>query len=180
MGVYAFGDNEVRVPADGEWWIAPTATVLGKVTLGSGASVWYGAVLRGDFDKIVIGARTNVQDLCVLHTNMGEPLHIGDGVTVGHKVMLHGCTIGDNTLVGINSVVLDRVTVGKNCVIGACSLLPPGKTYPDNSLILGTPARVIREVTPRDLELNQELAKVYYENWQRHKKILSPQKMEGQ
>jgi carbonic anhydrase/acetyltransferase-like protein (isoleucine patch superfamily) len=165
----------VSLPENGDWWIAPSAVVLGKVTLGAGSSVWYGAVLRGDFDKIVIGERTNIQDLCVLHTNLGEPLHIGTGVTVGHKAMLHGCTIGDNSLVGINSVILDRVVVGRNCLIGAGALLTPGKEFPDNSLIIGSPARVARQVTEKDLDMNRTLAQTYYENWQRHREMLAPQ-----
>ena len=134
-----------QAPAlDAECWIAPDAVLIGKVRVEAGASVWFGAVLRGDNETILVGARTNIQDLSVLHTDPGFPLTIGQGCTVGHRAILHGCTIGENTLVGMGAIVLNGAVVGRNCLIGAGALIAEGKTIPDNSLVLGMPGKVVR------------------------------------
>jgi carbonic anhydrase/acetyltransferase-like protein (isoleucine patch superfamily) len=127
-------------------WVADNATVIGDVIMGDNASVWFGSVVRGDTDTIRIGANTNIQDLSVLHADLGVPLTIGDNVTVGHQVMLHGCTIGDNTLIGIQAVVLNNARIGRNCIVGAGAVVTEGKEFPDNSLIVGAPAKVIRQL----------------------------------
>src|SRR5271154_5599091 len=134
MTVYDLGAANPRLPPRGEYWIAPNAMVIGNVTLKKNASIWFGAVLRGDNDPIVVGENSNVQDGSVLHTDLGSPLIIGDNVTIGHMVMLHGCTIGDNSLIGIGAVVLNGATIGRNCLIGARALITEGKAIPDNSL----------------------------------------------
>src|ERR1700760_320070 len=144
MPAYSLGNAHPEFPESGEYWIAPNATVIGRVTLKRNASVWFGAVLRGDNEPIVVGEESNVQDGCVLHTDAGTPLTIGKAVTVGHLAMLHGCTIGDNSLIGIGAVVLNGARIGKNCLIGAKALIPEGKEIPDGSLVVGAPGRVIR------------------------------------
>ncbi|MBZ2189558.1 gamma carbonic anhydrase family protein [Alcanivorax sp. JB21] len=143
--IYRIGSRALELKGE-HYWIAPNATVIGSVVLGNNASIWFNAVLRADNDTITIGDDTNIQDGAVLHVDPGVPLTIGKGVTVGHKVMLHGCTIGDNTLIGINAVVLNRVKIGNNCIIGANSLVPEGMEIPDNSLVMGSPAKVVKEI----------------------------------
>ena len=143
--------EERRVVCRGEHYIAPNATVIGSVILEHNASVWFNAVIRGDNDEIVIGEGSNIQDGAVLHTDPGVRLIVGKGVTVGHMVMLHGCEIGDNTLVGIKSVILNNVKIGRNCIIGANSLITEGKEIPDNSLVMGSPGKVVREINEKDL-----------------------------
>jgi carbonic anhydrase/acetyltransferase-like protein (isoleucine patch superfamily) len=141
-------------------FVAPGATVVGDVELGAEASVWFGAVLRGDVEKLTVGARSNVQDNSVLHADPGAPLVLGDDVTVGHMVMLHGCRVGNNSLVGIGAVVMNHARIGANCIVGAKSLVTEGKSYPDGVLIIGAPARVIRELTPAEIEgLKQSAAR---------------------
>ena len=169
MTVYALGDVAPQLPADGDFWIAPGATVIGNVRLLPGASVWFGATIRGDNDPITIGLGSNVQDGSVLHTDPGAPLTIGTNVTVGHLVMLHGCTIGDNTLVGIGSVILNRARIGKNCLIGANSFIGEGKEIPDNSVVMGAPGRVVRQVDEGMAEVLKHSALHYVENWKRYK-----------
>jgi len=148
-------------------WIAPGAQVIGKVRLCDQASVWFGAVLRGDTDWLTIGEGSNVQDGSVLHTDPGLELRIGADVTIGHMVMLHGCEIGDNTLIGIGSVILNRVKIGKNCLIGARSFIPEGKVIPDNSFVLGSPAQVVKPVSDAHIAMIKGSAAVYRRNWQR-------------
>ena len=131
----------------GEYWIADNATVIGSVILGDKASIWFNAVLRADTDSITVGDETNIQDGAVLHVDPGVPLTLGRNVTVGHKAMLHGCTVGDNTLIGINAVVLNRARIGSNCIIGANALVPEGMEIPDNSLVMGSPAKVVKELS---------------------------------
>jgi carbonic anhydrase/acetyltransferase-like protein (isoleucine patch superfamily) len=172
MNVFDLGGRSPRLPAGGEYWIAPTAAVVGDVELKRNASIWFGAVLRGDNDPIVIGENSNVQDLSVLHTDEGVPLTIGDDVTVGHKVMLHGCTIGDRSLIGIGSVVLNRAVIGSNCIVGANSLVTEGKAFADNSLIMGAPARVVRELREEERAMLQASALHYVENWRRYARDL--------
>lgn len=153
MAIYEL-DGKAPQLAEGAW-VADSAQVIGSVELGAGASVWFGTVVRGDTDTIRIGAGTNVQDLSVLHADPGVPLTIGANVTVGHQVMLHGCTIGDNSLIGIQAVVLNGAKIGRNSIVGAGSVVTEGKEFPDNSLILGAPAKVVRTL---DEEAAQKLA----------------------
>ncbi|UDF04434.1 gamma carbonic anhydrase family protein [Asticcacaulis sp. AND118] len=158
----------------GTAWIAPSATVIGNVRLGVEASVWFNAVLRADNEPMSIGARTNIQDGSVLHSDPGSPLTTGEGVTIGHKVMLHGCTVGDNSLIGINAVVLNRAVIGKNSIVGAGALVPEGKVFPDGVLLIGSPARVARELTEEQIERLRLSAAHYVWNAQRFAKGLTP------
>ena len=166
--VYDLGDLSPSLPPEGEYWIAPNAVVLGNVTLKQNASVWFGAVLRGDNDPIVVGENSNVQDGSVLHTDLGVPLIIGKGVTIGHMVMLHGCTIGDDTLVGIGSIVLNRAKIGRNCLIGANTLITEGKEIPDNSLVMGSPGKVVKTLDDAALQSIRLSALGYVANWKRY------------
>jgi len=172
MAVYNLGDVAPELPAEDEYWIAPTAAVMGNVILKKNASVWFGATLRGDNDPIVIGENSNIQDGSVLHTDAGSPLTIGRDVTVGHMVMLHGCTIGDNSLVGIGSIILNGAKIGKNCLIGANCLITEGKEIPDNSLVMGAPGKVIREVSEGQARVLTASARHYVENWKRYRREL--------
>ena len=159
----------VRVETDGDdYWIAPTAAVIGKVRLAKNASVWWGAVLRGDNELITVGENSNVQDACVLHTDPGFPLTIGANVTIGHMVMLHGCTIGDGSLVGIGSVILNGARIGRNCLIGAKTLIGEGKEIPDNSLVMGIPGKVVKSVSAEQAERIGRGTLKYVQNWQRY------------
>ena len=171
MPVYRLGDLAPRLAADA--WIAPGAQVIGDVLMGEGASVWFGALVRGDNEPITIGARSNIQDGSVLHSDPGSPLTIGIGVTVGHKVTLHGCTIGDNALIGIGSIILNRAVIGRDSIVGAGSLVPEGKTYPDGVLLLGSPARVVRELTPEQIAGLKRSAEHYVGNARRFAAELS-------
>lgn len=172
MSVYSLGDATPELPADDEYWIAPTAAVMGRVILRRNASVWWGAPLRGDNDPIEIGENSNVQDGSVLHTDTGSPLTIGANVTVGHMVMLHGCTIGDNSLVGIGSIILNGARIGKNCLIGANCLITEGKEIPDNSLVMGAPGKVVRELSEAQARAVSMGALHYVENWKRYRATL--------
>ena len=167
MTLYTLGDSKPQLPPEGEYWVAPNASVIGNVILHTNASVWFGAVLRGDNDPIVVGPDSNIQDGSVLHTDLGSPLLIGRGVTVGHQVMLHGCEIGDYSLIGIGSVILNGVKIGRNCLIGANTLIPEGKVIPDNSLVMGQPGRVVRERDPAHIAVLQMSAEHYVQNWKR-------------
>jgi carbonic anhydrase/acetyltransferase-like protein (isoleucine patch superfamily) len=166
MAIYQLGDDTPDLQPG--VWVAESAEVTGKVTLGEGASVWYGAVLRGDNDRITIGRHSNVQDGSVLHTDHGTPLTIGDNVTVGHQVVLHGCSIGDGSLIGIQSVVLNGAKIGKNCLVGAGALVTEGKEFPDGVLIVGSPAKVVRELTAEQISRLQASATHYVAQAQRH------------
>ncbi len=166
--IATLGDRSPLLEGDGHF-IADSADVIGSVRLQASSSVWFNAVLRGDNDWITIGERSNVQDGSVLHTDPGIPLTVGKGVTIGHKVMLHGCTIGDNTLVGIGSVILNGAKIGSNCVIGAKSLITEGKGFPDGCLILGSPARVVRELEPGEVAQIGLSADVYVKNAARYR-----------
>ena len=150
-------------------WVADSAQVMGNVELGEDASVWFGAVIRGDTEVIRIGQRSNIQDGSVLHADIGKPLTIGDDVTVGHKVMLHGCTIGDGSLVGIGDVVLNGARIGKGCIVGAGSLVTEGKEFPDGSMIMGSPAKVVRTLTPEQQQGLVMSAVHYVDNARRFK-----------
>ncbi|MFM7533865.1 MAG: gamma carbonic anhydrase family protein [Rubrivivax sp.] len=167
MALYALDDLGPQV--DPTAWVAEDARVIGEVTLAEQASVWYGVVIRADTAPIRIGARSNVQDNSVLHVDMGMPLVIGQDVTVGHQVMLHGCTIGDGSLIGIQAVVLNGAKIGRNCLVGAGALVTEGKEFPDGSLIMGSPAKVVRELSPEALERMRFSAAFYVRNAQRHR-----------
>ncbi|TFW15331.1 gamma carbonic anhydrase family protein [Brevundimonas intermedia] len=167
MTIYALGDSKPQLPPLGEYWVAPSASVIGNVILHANASVWFGAVLRGDNDPITVGPDSNIQDGSVLHTDMGSPLTLGRGVTVGHKAMLHGCEVGDYSLIGIGAVVLNGVKIGKNCIIGANALITEGKVIPDNSLVMGQPGKVVRERDPAHIAVLQMSAEHYVQNWKR-------------
>lgn len=145
-------------------WVADSAEVIGQVELGEDVGIWFGVVVRGDTAPIIIGARTNIQDLSVLHADVGQPLTIGTGVTVGHKAMLHGCTIGDDSLIGIGAVVLNGARIGKGCLVGAGALVTEGKEFPDGSMIIGSPARMVRQLTPEQLQGLRESAENYVSN----------------
>ncbi len=145
-------------------WVAESAHVIGRVHLGAGASVWFGSVVRGDADSITIGAGSNIQDGCVLHVDPGAPLHIGEYVTVGHKAMLHGCTVGDESLVGIGAIILNGARIGRHCLVGAGALVTEGKSFADGSLIVGTPARAVRQLTAEHIEALHQGALHYVEN----------------
>ena len=147
--------------------VAPNATVLGRVELGEGASVWYGAVIRADNDVIAIGDGTNVQDGCILHTDAGLPMRIGARVTIGHAAVLHGCTIAEETLIGIGAVVLNGARIGRHCIVGARALVTEGKEIPDGSLVLGSPARVVRAVTDEEVAQILSSAEHYVEKARR-------------
>ena len=154
-------------------FIAPNATIVGTVRLRANTSIWFNAVLRGDTEWIEIGDNTSVQDGCVLHADPGFPLRIGQGVTVGHNAMLHGCDIGDNTLVGIGSIVLNGAKIGRDCLLGANSLVTVGKQFPDGALIMGSPAKLIRKLEPAEIEANRKSAQLYVENGKRFLEQLS-------
>ncbi len=172
MPIYSLGERKPALGRDA--WVAPNATLIGDVRLGDDASIWWNAVVRGDNDPITIGRDTNIQDGSVLHSDPGEPLTIGDGVTVGHMVMLHSCEIGDNTLIGIGAVVLGRAKIGKNCIIGANALITEGKVIPDNSLVMGSPGKVVRELEPGQAEFLKASAAHYVQNWKRYARDLKP------
>jgi len=150
-------------------WIADSAQVMGRVSIGPDASVWFGTVVRGDTESITIGEGSNIQDASVLHADMGKPLVVGRNVTVGHQVMLHGCTIGDESLIGIGAVVLNGARIGKNCLVGAGSLVTEGKEFPDGSMIIGSPAKAIRQLSPEQIEGLRQSAKHYIDNARRFK-----------
>jgi carbonic anhydrase/acetyltransferase-like protein (isoleucine patch superfamily) len=170
--IYELGDFEPDLPPMGQYWVAPNAVVVGNVTLKVNASIWYGAVLRGDNDPITIGENSNIQDGSILHTDLGSPLSVGDGVTVGHLAMLHGCTIGDNALIGIGAVILNGARIGRNCLIGARALITEGKEIPDNSLVMGAPGKVVRQLDPAQIEGLKLSALHYVETWKRHAREL--------
>jgi carbonic anhydrase/acetyltransferase-like protein (isoleucine patch superfamily) len=170
VAIYQLGDDVPRLHATA--WVADNATVIGRVALGEGSSVWYGAVLRGDNDDITLGARSNIQDGSVLHTDHGKPLSIGDDVTVGHQVMLHGCCVGSGSLIGIQAVVLNGAKIGRHSIVGAGALVTEGKEFPDGVLIVGSPAKVVRELTPEQIERLKWSAAHYVENAARHRGLL--------
>jgi carbonic anhydrase/acetyltransferase-like protein (isoleucine patch superfamily) len=156
----------------GENWIAPNAVVIGNVTLEKNTSVWFNATIRSDIENIHIGEGSNIQDGSVLHTDPGYPLKIGKNVTVGHLVMLHGCTIEDNSLIGIGAIILNNANIGKNCIIGAKTLITENKDIPDNSLVVGVPGKVIRKVTEEEVKSVLENAIRYQNNWKKYSKLI--------
>jgi carbonic anhydrase/acetyltransferase-like protein (isoleucine patch superfamily) len=153
-------------------WVADSAQVIGSVVLGENTSVWFGAVLRGDNETLTVGRNSNVQDLSVLHSDMGSPLTLGENVTIGHQVMLHGCTVGDNTLIGIQAVILNNARIGRNCIVGAGAVVTEGKEFPDNSLIIGAPAKVVRTLDDAAAAKLRQSAEHYVDNARRYAKGL--------
>ncbi len=169
MAIYEIEGISPTLPQSGNYWVAETATVMGRVILKENASIWYGAVLRGDNDPITIGENTNIQDGSVIHTDIGMPCTVGAHVTVGHMVMLHGCTVGDESLIGIGATVLNGARIGRNCIIGAHALIPEGKEIPDNSLVMGAPGKVIKQVSEQQVAMFRLSAEHYVENWKKHR-----------
>lgn len=167
MPIYRLDGIVPIVPRKGEGWIAPDAVLIGNVRIDAEASVWFGSVLRGDNELIHIGAGSNVQDRCVLHTDMDFPLTVEAGCTIGHGAILHGCTIGGNSLVGMGAVVLNGARIGRNCIIGAKTLIAEGKVIPDNSLVVGSPGRVVRQLGEVEAEALRGSARIYQNNWRR-------------
>ena len=168
MSVFELEGEGPNLPGSDEYWIAPTASVTGHVTLKKNVSIWFGAVVRGDVETIEIGENTNIQDGSVLHADPGYPLSIGSDVTVGHMVMLHGCEIGSNSLIGIGAVVLNGAKIGRNCLIGARALITEGKEIPDGSLVVGAPGRVVRTLSEYEIKGLTESAQRYVANWKRY------------
>ena len=168
MPLYDLDGHAPQTPGMGEWWIAPDAHLIGKVRIGHAVGVWFGCVLRGDNELIDIGAGANIQEHCVLHTDMGYPLTIGENCTIGHRATLHGCAIGDNSLIGMGATVLNGAKIGNNCLVGAGALVTEGKEFPDNSLIVGSPARAIRTLDARAVEGLTRSARGYVANWRRY------------
>ncbi len=170
--ISALGER-VPVLEGGGHFVAESAMIIGSVRLRNQSSVWFNCVLRGDNDWLDLGERSNIQDGCIVHTDPGIPVTIGDGVTVGHNVMLHGCTIGDNSVIGIGSTLLNGATIGRNCIVGANSLITENKQFADGTLILGSPAKVMRELSDEEIANNGRLAAVYVRNSQRFNEQLS-------
>jgi carbonic anhydrase/acetyltransferase-like protein (isoleucine patch superfamily) len=168
MAIYELDGKSPQLGAGA--WVADSAQVMGDVVLGDNASVWFGTVIRGDTENIRVGRNTNIQDLSVLHADFGEPLIIGDDVSVGHMVMLHGCTIGDGSLIGIQAVILNRAKIGRNCVVGAGSVVTEGKEFPDNSLIIGSPARLVKTLDAEAVKRFAGIPPHYVENAQRYRR----------
>lgn len=171
MPLFKLGEKSPQI--SGESWVAPNASVIGDVRLARNASIWWNVTARGDNDPISIGENSNIQDGSVLHADEGVPLNIGRDVTVGHLVMLHGCTIGDGSLIGIGSVILNRAVIGANCIVGASTLIPEGKHYPDRSLIIGSPGKVVRELNDEEVARLGTSAAGYVANWQRYVRDLT-------
>jgi carbonic anhydrase/acetyltransferase-like protein (isoleucine patch superfamily) len=174
MSIFSLGERKVVVRGD-EWFVAPNATVVGSVVIEAQASVWFNVVIRGDNDLITIGERSNVQDGSVLHTDPGIRLTLGRGVSIGHKAMLHGCTVHDGALIGINSVILNHAVIGKGSLVGANSLVPEGKVIPEGVLALGSPAKVLRELKPEERALLAAIADGYVERAKLFRAQMKPQ-----
>ena len=167
MTLYALDDVAPQVPDDGDFWVAPNAQVIGAVTLESGVGVWFGVVLRGDNEPITIGEGSNIQENTVAHTDLGYPVTIGKNCTIGHSAIIHGCTVGDNSLIGMGATVLTGAVIGKNCLIGAGALVTEGKVIPDGSLVVGMPAKVIRDLDTEAIEGLKQSALHYQDNMRR-------------
>jgi len=166
--------NDRKPVMEGDYFVAPNAAVIGIVVLGPNASVWLGVTIRGDNDVITLGENVNIQDGSVLHTDGGVPMTLGKNVSVGHLVMLHGCTIGENSLVGIGAIILNRAVIGKNCLIGAGAMVTEGKTIPDGALVLGSPGKVVRMLTPEEIATNTWIAGHYVERSGIYRRELEP------
>jgi carbonic anhydrase/acetyltransferase-like protein (isoleucine patch superfamily) len=175
MPLYELDGHKVTTPGHGRYYVAPGATVIGRVTLGDATSVWPGAVIRGDNEPIRIGARTSIQEGCVLHVDPGFPMDVGEECTIGHMVMLHGCTVGRYCLIGIGSIILNGARIGEGSLIGAGTLIPENKVIPPNSVVLGVPGKVIREATDKDRARIQEGLDDYQQKWPLYARGLKPQ-----
>jgi carbonic anhydrase/acetyltransferase-like protein (isoleucine patch superfamily) len=171
--IYCLGDSKPQFLGE-DYWVADNATVIGAVTIENNVSVWFNAVIRGDTETITIGENSNIQDGVVLHTEDGFPLTIGRNVTIGHQAMVHGCDVGDNSLIGINAVVLDGAKIGKNCLIGANALVTEGKVIPDGSLVMGSPGKVVRQLSAEQVRGLEVSAQHYVANFKRYKASLTP------
>lgn len=167
MPIYALGDHAPKLPAKDRFWVAPGAHVIGKVELGEDVGIWFGVTLRGDNEWITIGAGTNIQENTMIHTDWGFPVTIGAGCTIGHGAIIHGCTIGDNSLIGMGATVLNGAKIGRNCLVGANALVTEGREFPDNSLIVGSPAKAIRTLDDQAAERLRASAANYIANWKR-------------
>jgi carbonic anhydrase/acetyltransferase-like protein (isoleucine patch superfamily) len=167
MSLYALDGIAPTLPAGGRWWIAPNAQVIGHVIVGEDCAIWFGAVLRGDNEPITLGARTNIQESSTLHTDIGFPLEIGEDCTIGHNAILHGCVIGAGSLVGMGAIILNGARIGASCLVGAGALITEGKTFPDRSLIVGSPAKAIRTLDDSSVERLKQSAAHYVANWRR-------------
>ena len=165
--IYDFENKSLK--REGKNWIAPNASIIGDIVIKNDASIWFNAVLRGDIERIIVGESSNIQDASVLHTDPGCPLTIGNGVTIGHMSMLHGCTIGNNTLIGIGSIILNKSKIGNNCIIGANTLVTENKTIPDNSLVVGSPFKIVRPVTKKEIEHIKNNSIEYVKGWKKYK-----------
>ncbi len=174
MTAYSLGNVHPRLSDDGSDWIAPNAFVIGDVELGRNVGVWFHSVLRGDNEPIIVGENTNLQEHAMLHTDMGFPLTIGKDCTIGHRALLHGCTIGDNTLIGMGAMIMNGAKIGKNCLIGANALVTEGKEIPDGSLVMGTPGKIIRELSQDEINRITLSAKHYVEAMHRVRDEMKP------
>ena len=178
MPIFSLADADLEVEEADAYWVAPTAVLIGRIVLKRNASVWFGAVLRGDNEPIIVGENSNVQDGSVLHTDMGAPLTIGKDVTIGHQVMLHGCTIGDTSLIGIKATVLNHATIPSFCLVGAHSLVTERKIFEEGSLVTGAPARAMRKLEVQQRQMIQFSAHHYVDNWKRYKRDMKPSRFE--
>ncbi len=167
MPLYALGEFEPKTPGPDRFWLAPDATVIGKVELGEDVGIWFGSVLRGDNEPIIVGAGSNIQEGVMIHTDPRYPVTIGENCTIGHHAIIHGCRIGDNSLVGMGATILNGAKIGKNCLVGANALVTEGKEFPDNSLIVGSPAKVMRVLDDEAVEKLKQSAVRYVANWKR-------------
>jgi carbonic anhydrase/acetyltransferase-like protein (isoleucine patch superfamily) len=179
MPIYRLADADLDMEDPESVWVAPTAVLIGRIVLRKNSSVWFGAVLRGDNEPIVIGENSNVQDGSVLHTDMGAPLTVGRDVTIGHLAMLHGCTIGDNTLIGIKATILNHAVIGANSLVGAHALVTERKTFEPGGVILGAPAARAKALTDAQIQANASSAALYVENWRRYRRDLRPSSVTG-
>jgi carbonic anhydrase/acetyltransferase-like protein (isoleucine patch superfamily) len=168
MPIYNLDGFAPELPPDGTYWIAPDATLIGQVSLREGVGIWFGAVLRGDNEPIVIDADTNIQEHCVLHTDMAFPLTVGRRCTVGHRAILHSCVVGDNCLIGMGAILLNGARIGDNCLVGAGALVPEGREIPAGSLVLGMPGKVVRPLTADEIARHARSAAHYVAQWQRY------------
>lgn len=172
--IFELEGRKPQFPEDGDYWVAPTAVLVGDVVLESGASVWFGVTIRGDNERITVGQGSNIQENTVMHTDMGYPLTVGKGCTVGHRAMLHGCTIGENSLIGMGATVLNGAKIGKNCLIGAGALITEGKVIPDGSLVVGAPGKTVRDLDEAAIDGLRKSALGYQSNMRRFRDGLTP------
>jgi carbonic anhydrase/acetyltransferase-like protein (isoleucine patch superfamily) len=172
MPLFSLGEGGPALAPSGQCYVAETAVVIGKVRIKAGASVWFGAVLRGDNEWIEIGERSNIQDNCTLHTDPGFPLTVGEGCTIGHNAILHGCTIAPNTLIGMGAIVMNGARIGTNCIVGAGALVREGAVVPDNSLVVGSPARKVRNNEAAAIQMIGKAAEIYFNRWQTYASAL--------